>query len=135
MYLEAIKYAGLEEQISTGNRTRIIPTNDAIKSVLSSAGVEQINQLSKGSSAIYFSYLTFDGTYRSIDMETDQSVKGISDSGEPIFLTRKEGASDKFLLYVNDSKRNRRTIYRCHPARLSFQGWCSTCRRSIAPIY
>lgn len=31
MYLEAIKYAGLEEQISTGNRTRIIPTNDAIK--------------------------------------------------------------------------------------------------------
>ena len=63
MYLEAIKYAGLEEQISTGNRTRIIPTN-----------------------------------------ETDQSVKGISDSGEPIFLTRKEGASDKFLLYVNDSK-------------------------------
>ena len=34
MYLEAIKYAGLEEQISTGNRTRIIPTNDAIKSVL-----------------------------------------------------------------------------------------------------
>lgn len=48
MYLEAIKYAGLEEQISTGNRTRIIPTNDAIKSVLSSAGVEQINQLSKG---------------------------------------------------------------------------------------
>ena len=39
MYLEAIKYAGLEEQISTGNRTRIIPTNDAIKSVLSSVGV------------------------------------------------------------------------------------------------
>ena len=104
MYLEAIKYAGLEEQISTGNRTRIIPTNDAIKSVLSSAGVEQINQLSKGVIRNLFSYLTFDGTYRSIDMETDQSVKGISDSGEPIFLTRKEGASDKFLLYVNDSK-------------------------------
>ena len=90
MYLEAIKYAGLEEQISTGNRTRIIPTNDAIKSVLSSAGVEQINQLSKGVIRNLFSYLTFDGTYRSIDMETDQSVKGISDSGEPIFLTRKD---------------------------------------------
>lgn len=104
MYLEAIKYAGLEEQISAGNRTRIIPTNDAIKGVLSSAGVEQITQLSKGVIRNLFSYLTFDGIYRSIDMEIDQSIKGISDSGEPIFLTRKEGTSDKFLLYVNDSK-------------------------------
>ena len=93
MYLEAIKYAGLEEQISTGNRTRIIPTNDAIKSVLSSVGVEQINQLSKGVIRYLFSYLTFDGSYRSIEMETNQSIKGISDSGEPIFLTRKESTS------------------------------------------
>ena len=104
MYLEAIKYAGLEEQISTGNRTRIIPTNDAIKSVLSSVGVEQINQLSKGVIRYLFSYLTFDGSYRSIEMETNQSIKGISDSGEPIFLTRKESTSNKFLLYVNDSE-------------------------------
>lgn len=104
MYLEAIKYAGLEEQISTGNRTRIIPTNDAIKSVLSSAGVEQINQLSKGVIRYLFSYLTFDGSYRSIDMETNQSIKGVSDAGEPIFLTRKESSSNKFLLYVNDNE-------------------------------
>ena len=75
MYLEAIKYAGLENKFQQETGTRIIPTNDAIENVLSSAGVEQINQLSKGSSAIYFSYLTFDGTYRSIDMATDQSVK------------------------------------------------------------
>lgn len=37
-------------------------------------------------------------------METNQSIKGISDSGEPIFLTRKESTSNKFLLYVNDSE-------------------------------
>ena len=37
-------------------------------------------------------------------METNQSIKGISDYGEPIFLTRKESTSNKFLLYVNDSE-------------------------------
>lgn len=104
LYLEAIKYAGLEEQVSAGNRTRIIPTNNAIKKVLSSAGVEQISQLSKGVVRNLFTYLTFDGVYRSITMNVDQSIKGISDSGEPIFLTRKEGVNDKFLLYVNDNK-------------------------------
>ena len=55
MYLEAIKYAGLEEQISTGNRTRIIPTNDAIKKcIIKCRSRTNQSTFQGGRSAIYF---------------------------------------------------------------------------------
>src|SRR5690554_461652 len=46
LFMEAIKYAQLEEEFSKGEQTRIVPTNNSIRTVLLTAGVTRIEELS-----------------------------------------------------------------------------------------
>src|SRR5690606_37939241 len=69
LYAEAIKYANLQDIISEGNKTRVVPTNNAIRTILLSAGVSRIQELSPNVVKGLFAYLTIPGMYRSIDLD------------------------------------------------------------------
>jgi len=102
LYAEAITYANLQERISEGNQTRVVPTNSAIRTVLMSAGVSRLEDLSPNVVRGLFSYLTFAGTYRSVDLAEDELITGETQSGEPLYLTRLVSSTDKYRLVVND---------------------------------
>lgn len=103
LYAEAIAYANLHEMVSEGNQTRVVPTNDAIRTVLMSAGVSSIQELSPNVIRGLFSYLTFAGIYKSVDLSEDETIEGATLSGEPLYLTRLVSATDKYRLVVNSS--------------------------------
>src|SRR5690606_14775327 len=46
LYADAIAYADLTDFVSEGNKTRIVPTNNAIRTLLASAGISSIRDLS-----------------------------------------------------------------------------------------
>lgn len=102
LYWEAIRYANLEEFVSAGGQTRIVPTNDAIRTVLLTAGVSSVQELSPNVVKGLFSYLTIPGTYRSIDLEADQTIEDQTLSGDSLYLTRSVAGSDRYRLYVNE---------------------------------
>lgn len=103
LYAEAIRYAGLAEEISSGSRTRIVPTNVAIRSVLGKAGVSKISDLSVNVVRDLFSYLYMEGAYRSIDLSIDQTIEGATQSGNILYLSRVATSSDKYRMLVNNS--------------------------------
>ncbi len=102
LYAEAIAYANLREIISEGNQTRVVPTNNAIRTVLMSAGVSRIEDLSPNVVRGLFSYLTFAGTFRSVDLAEEEMIEGQTRSGEPLYLTRLVSSTDRYRLVVND---------------------------------
>src|SRR5690606_2057526 len=69
LYAKAIAYADLADVVSEGSQTRVVPTNSAIRTILLSAGVSRIEDLSPNVVRGLFSYLTFAGAYRSIDLD------------------------------------------------------------------
>lgn len=101
LYAEAIKYANLQDSITVGNKTRIVPTNQAIRSVLLSAGVSQIKDLPPNVVKSLFAYLNLIGQYRSIDLEPDQPIKQTTSSGDPLILTRNILGEDRYKMVVN----------------------------------
>lgn len=101
LYKEAIKYAKMEEAISGGEQTRIVPTNDAIRTILASAGVTSVNELSPNVIKGLFSYLTIPGTYRSVDLGEEQTIGEHALSGDSLYLTRNSVGVDRYKLYVN----------------------------------
>lgn len=103
LYADAIGYANLTELITEGNKTRVVPTNNAIRTVLLSAGVARIQDLPPNVVKGLFSYLTFSGTYRSIDLGEEETIEREALSGEPLFLTRLVSSTDKFRLVINRS--------------------------------
>ncbi|GEM_PF-587904 len=103
LYAEAVAYADLNSIISEGNKTRVVPTNSAIRTVLTSAGVSRLQDLPANVVRGLFSYLTFSGAFRSIDLEENETIEGESLSGEPMFLTRVVSSTDKYRLVVNRS--------------------------------
>lgn len=103
LYGEAVKFANLEDSIADGTKTRIVPTNNAIRTVLLSAGVSTIQELQPNVIRGLFSYLTFPGTYRSVDLGVDQTIETKTLSGEPLYLTRLISGSDRYHLCVNNS--------------------------------
>ena len=102
LYADAIAYANLQDVISEGNQTRVVPTNNAIRTILLSAGATRIEDLSPNVVRSLFSYLTFEGTYRSVDLGEEEMVTGETHSGEPLYLTRHVFPADKYRLAVND---------------------------------
>src|SRR5690606_8640134 len=78
-------------------------TNSAIRTVLTSAGVSRLQDLPANVVRGLFSYLTFSGAFRSIDLEENETIEGESLSGEPMFLTRDVSSTDKYRLVVNKS--------------------------------
>lgn len=103
LYAEAIKYANLQENISGGNKTRIVPTNNAIRTVLLSAGVSRIQDLSPNVVKGLFSYLTISGVYKSVDLEDGQTITEKTETGDMLYLTRNISGSDRYRLFVNKS--------------------------------
>ena len=103
MYAEAIKYASLQESISGGNKTRIVPTNNAIRTVLLSAGVSRIQDLSPNVVKGLFSYLTIPGVYKSVDLKADQTIAEETAGGDLLYLTRNASGQDRYHLLVNRS--------------------------------
>lgn len=103
LYAEAIKYANLQDSISSGNKTRIVPTNNAIRTVLLSAGVSHIQDLPPNVIKGLFSYLTIPGLYKSIDLQADQTIEAKTATGDPLFLTRNISGANRYSLSVNKS--------------------------------
>src|SRR5690606_37167515 len=98
LYGEAIEYADLAAYVTEGGKTRIVPTNNAMRTVLISAGASRIQDLPPNVVRGLFSYLTFAGTYRSIDLGEEETIEGEAMSGEPLFLTRLVSSTDKYRL-------------------------------------
>lgn len=103
LYADAIAYADLTDFVSEGNKTRIVPTNNAIRTLLASAGISSIRDLSPNVVRGLFSYLNMPGEYRSVDLEEDQTIEGETRYGEPLFLTRLVSSTDRYRLVVNRS--------------------------------
>ena len=76
LFREAVKYANLDDEFSKGEQTRIVPTNSAIRTVLLTAGVTRIEDLSPNVVKGLFSYLAIPGMYKSIEIN-DESTKSI----------------------------------------------------------
>ena len=103
LYAEAIRYAGLTDEIAAGSRTRVVPTNNAIRAVLSKAGVAKISDLSVNVVRDLFSYLYMDGAFRSIELTIDQTIEGATGSGNILYLSRVATSADKYRMLVNNS--------------------------------
>src|SRR5690606_20941203 len=65
-------------------------------------GVSRIEDLSPNVVRGLFSYLTFAGAYRSIDLGEEETIERETRSGEPMYLTRHVTSADKYRLAVND---------------------------------
>lgn len=102
LYAKAIAYADLADVVSEGSQTRVVPTNSAIRTILLSAGVSRIEDLSPNVVRGLLSYLTFAGAYRSIDLGEEETIERETRSGEPMYLTRHVTSADKYRLAVND---------------------------------
>src|SRR5690606_34142893 len=88
LYAEAIEYADMNELISEGEQTRIVPTNNAIRNLLLSARISNLTDLSPNVVYELFSYLTFPGMFRSVDLNENETIEGETLTGDPLYLTR-----------------------------------------------
>jgi len=103
LYAEAIEYAGLTELNAKGEQTRVVPTNNAIRTLLASAGISNLRDLSPNVVKGLFSYLIFSGTFRSIDLDENETVEGETLTGDPLYLTRLTSSTDRYRVVVNNS--------------------------------
>ncbi|MGV8095810.1 MAG: DNRLRE domain-containing protein [Mangrovibacterium sp.] len=105
LYRDAIMYAGMEDLVTRGNQTRIVPTNKAIRTILLTAGVSRIEELSPNVVKGLFSYLIIPGMYRSVDLDAGQTIREVSLSGDSLYLTRRISGTDRYQMSVNDVAR------------------------------
>lgn len=103
LYAEAIEYADMNELISEGEQTRIVPTNNAIRNLLLSAGISNLTDLSPNVVKELFSYLTFPGMFRSVDLNENETIEGETLTGDPLYLTRLTSSTDQYRVVVNGS--------------------------------
>ncbi|MBD1422809.1 DNRLRE domain-containing protein [Sphingobacterium chuzhouense] len=102
LYAEAVRYAGAENLLDGPLKTRIVPNNEAMEGMLLSAGVANIQELSPNVVKEMLSYLVIPGTYRSLDLEEDETVGEVTARGDSLYLTRSVTATDKYRLSVNN---------------------------------
>lgn len=105
LYAEAVEYADLTELISEGEHTRVVPTNNAIRNLLVSAGLTDLKDLSPNVVKGLLSYLIFPGEFRSVDLDENETVEGETLSGDPLYLTRRSSWDDNYGVVVNDHAR------------------------------
>lgn len=101
LYAEAVHYAGVENLLEGGAKTRIVPTNAAIQGMLLSAGVSSLQELSPNVVKEMLSYLVIPGAYRSLDLDEDETIGEATARGDSLYLTRTVTATDKYRLFVN----------------------------------
>src|SRR5690554_3181234 len=102
LFMEAVKFANLEEEFSKGEQTRIVPTNSAIRTVLLTAGVMRIEDLSPNVVKGLFSYLAIPGMYKSIEINDESTIGDVALSGDSLYLTRTATSTDRYRLSINN---------------------------------
>ena len=102
MYAAALGYTGLDEVISNGElQTVVVPTNTAVKRLLSDAGYTQMTDLNRGVLRALLEYLIVPGRYVSYEMADGVDNKAISLTGDRIYFSRVSTTADKYPVTIN----------------------------------
>ena len=99
-FCQAIRLAKLESEIEAGNRTCIIPNNDAFAAYLSQAGYASVDLVPGALLRDLLSYLIFPGDFRSTTMEPGVNYRQTSLRGDSIFIGRSANAQS-YRVVVN----------------------------------
>jgi len=104
IYYDAIKHAQMESLFTSGSKTYIVPTNDAMRNLLNTAGVLKITDLDPGVVRNLFQYLIVTNEIKSMGIEPDV-ISGFSTlSGDSIFVTRNSSSNDPYRMNLNPHK-------------------------------
>lgn len=101
IYYEAVKYANIESIVSDDNQTRIVPTNNAFRTLFASIGIKSINELTPNLTKNLLSYLILPNKIKSIDLEENETLGVETLSKDSIFISRVPGAADPYRVYLN----------------------------------
>lgn len=103
MYCQAIRIAGLQEEIEIGGMTCVVPNNTAFSSFLASVGVTSLEEMNPVLLRSLMLYLIFPGDFRAVTMTPDENYHCESLSGDPIFIKRFPSNTDKYRIVINDN--------------------------------
>ena len=101
IYYEAVKYAGIESQIAKGKQTRIVPTNNAMRNLLTSIGATKISDISPNVLKNLFTYLIIPEEFRSLTIKPDIVNVYKTLSGDSLFVTRNSAHNDPYRMFIN----------------------------------
>lgn len=103
LFLEAVTLAELEKEFIETNKdkTRIVPDNDAMRQLLSIAGVQQLSDIPKPIIRNLMLYCIFPGNIKSYDLKINEMLGFVSDNGDSIYISREVSGTDEYALFIN----------------------------------
>lgn len=105
IYYDAIKHAQMESLFSGTNKTYIVPTNNAMRNLLNTAGVSKITDLDPGVVKNLFQYLIVTDEIKSMGIKPDVISRFNTLSGDSIFVTRNSSVNDPYRMNLNPDER------------------------------
>lgn len=101
MYYDAVKHAQMESLFSGRERTYIVPTNNALRNLLNTAGVSAVTDLDPGVVKNLFLYLFVSGEIKSMGIEADKITGFKTLAGDSIYVTRNSSVNDPYRMNLN----------------------------------
>ena len=103
IYCDAVRRAGLEDVIATGNVTCVVPNNSAWTPFLNSVGASSVEEVNPVVLKAIIQYLIFPGDYRAQTMTSGEKYRIPTLSGDPIWISRSPTETDKYRVLINDN--------------------------------
>lgn len=102
LFYQAACHCGLTDEInSSTDKTYIVPSDAAFSSLLSSLGIDKVTDIPASVLYDFMKYLVIPIKVRSTELEPEMVNPYITESGKPIYISRRNSGANPYLLQIN----------------------------------